>query len=103
MRRPESVLELTCAQQEGMDVHAQTTALLARNVRDMDLAERVERALRATGYPALRDVEIVVRDGRVVLGGRVPSYYMKQIAQVAVLAVPGALELANDLDVAGTR
>jgi osmotically-inducible protein OsmY len=65
----------------------------------MDLAERVSRALGATGYPPLRAVEVVVCDRLVTLRGRVPSYYLKQIAQVTVLAVVGVGELCNRLEV----
>jgi osmotically-inducible protein OsmY len=105
MSRPAATLELPRQQpdHEGNDPLPETTVLLAHSLLDMDLAERVERALRATGYSPLRAVEVAVRDRRVLLSGRVPSYYMKQIAQSAVLAVPGVGELCNDLDVAGTR
>jgi len=41
-----------------------------------------------------------VRDGVLLLRGRVPSYYMKQVAQSIVQCVEGALEIRNQLDVA---
>jgi osmotically-inducible protein OsmY len=63
------------------------------------LAERVARALRATGYPALRAVEVSAHGGLIVLHGRVPSYYLKQLAQAGALTVPGVQELRNDLEV----
>jgi osmotically-inducible protein OsmY len=68
-------------------------------VIDLDLAERVERALRATGYGPLRTVRVSVTDGLVALEGRVGSYYLKQLAQAAVLAVPGAQQVRNGLEV----
>jgi osmotically-inducible protein OsmY len=103
MTQPPAVLDLPSAPQQEKDVHGETAGLLTQSLMDLDLAERVERALRATGYTALRSVEIAAHDGRVVLRGRVPSYHMKQIAQAAVLAVPGAVAVRNDLDVAGTH
>ena len=67
------------------------------------LDERVERALRATGYLALRALEITSRDRRVVLKGRVPSYHLKRVAQAVALAVPGVRQVRNDLDVGQPR
>jgi osmotically-inducible protein OsmY len=73
---------------------------VAQGRGELRLEERVGRALRATGYPPLRATDVAVREGLVILRGRVPSYYLKQIAQATVLAVPGVQELCNDLDVA---
>jgi hypothetical protein len=70
--------------------------------RCLSLAERVERALRANGYPALRTIEVSVEGCRVVLKGRVPSYYMKQMAQVVSLAVAEVQELCNEVEVIPT-
>ena len=73
--------------------------LLPQSQEDLCLAERVERALRATGYGPLRGIAVTVRARLVVLGGRVPSYYLKQVAQTTALAVPGTRQVRNDLDV----
>jgi osmotically-inducible protein OsmY len=67
------------------------------------LSAEIERALRATGYPALRHVEVATHDWIVFLRGRVPSYYLKQLAQAAVLVVPGVREVRNELNVAYAR
>jgi osmotically-inducible protein OsmY len=80
-RCPETVLELT------------------GSVVDRDLAERISRALCATGYPPLRLVELEVRNLGVTLRGHVPSYHMKQIAQSVVMAIPGIREFHNAVDV----
>jgi osmotically-inducible protein OsmY len=74
--------------------------LLQQRQEDLDLAERVERALQATGYGSLRGIKVTVRARYVVLGGRVPSYYLKQVAQTTALTVPGVHHVRNDLDVA---
>jgi hypothetical protein len=55
--------------------------------------------VRATGYPSLRAIEVAACECFVILRGRVPSYYMKQIAQATAAAVPGVRELCNDMDV----
>ncbi len=76
-----------------------TAPLLTQSREDHRLAERVERALRTTGYGALRTVRVSVNTRVVILGGRVSSYYLKQVAQATALAVPGAHQIRNDLDV----
>jgi osmotically-inducible protein OsmY len=74
-------------------------SLLVEAPGTMFLAEQIERALRANGYPALRAIDVSVEGPRVVLKGRVPSYYMKQMAQVVTLAVAGVQELCNQVEV----
>ena len=63
------------------------------------LLERVERALRATSYGPLRRIEVAVHARLFRLAGRVPSYYLKQIAQTVALAVPGNHLVRNNLEV----
>jgi osmotically-inducible protein OsmY len=84
---------------EAKDAPDETPSLLSHSVVDLDLAERIRRALNATGYSPLRAIEVAVHDGQISLRGRVPSYFMKQIAQATVMAVPGVGELCNELDV----
>jgi hypothetical protein len=70
----------------------------------MDLACQMERAaercLVATGYPVLRQVRCEYRDGILNLRGRVPSYFLKQMAQSAVCACLGLGRVKNELLVA---
>jgi osmotically-inducible protein OsmY len=73
--------------------------LLTQSLEDHHLAERVARALHGTGYGPLRSIEVAVHARVVILVGQVPSYYLKQVAQTTVLAVPGAHQVRNDLDV----
>jgi len=84
---------------EEMDALQTTTPRQAQSLEDLRLAERLERALHETGYAALRAIEVSVNARIVILVGRVPSYYLKQIAQATALAVPGAHQIRNDLDV----
>jgi osmotically-inducible protein OsmY len=66
---------------------------------DLRLAERVERALRGTGYPALRAIEVTAYNQEVVLHGQVASYHMKQLAQTVAKEVEGVRGLRNDMKV----
>lgn len=70
---------------------------------DARMAARIERALRDTGYLSLRDLEIIVTEGLVVLRGRLPSYYLKQVAHATAGAVPGVAEILDELDVVSSR
>ena len=76
-----------------------TTLLPKQSPEDLCLAEHVERALCATGYGPLRDIDVTVYSRFVILDGRVPSYFLKQVAQTTALAVPGAHQVRNDLEV----
>jgi osmotically-inducible protein OsmY len=59
----------------------------------------VRSQLRAAPYAVLRQIACEFRDGVVLLHGRVPSFYMKQVAQNIVHCVEGVSEVRNHLDV----
>ena len=68
--------------------------------RSKQLCEELRRALLATGQIWLREVVVTVHaNGRVVLQGRVPTYYLKQLAQSVALAVVGVTALENQIAV----
>lgn len=70
------------------------------NRRDC-LGPEAEGRLRRSGYLALRDVSCEV-SGRVAwLRGRLPSYYLKQMAQAVVADVEGVQQVINLIDVTG--
>jgi len=64
-----------------------------------ELAARVDSALQSKGYSPLRLLHVVAHEGHVTLRGRVPSYYMKLVAQETAMTIPGVCGLANELDV----
>jgi len=63
------------------------------------LLRQVRRVLRGTGYLALRQIDCRVENGVVQLSGDVPSFYCKQIAQTAVLALKRVRRVENCLRV----
>jgi hypothetical protein len=73
--------------------------LRRRGEEDLRLADRVERAPRATGHGPPRGVEVTARARLVILGGRVPRDDLEQVAQAAAMAVPGARQVRDVLDV----
>lgn len=68
-------------------------------VLDNQTVEAIERALCASGYPALRSVQVELERGIAVLWGRVPTYYQKQLAQVTVQKLGGVRGVANGIEV----
>jgi len=82
------------------DVRPAIAPLETQSIEDLRLVERIKRALRATGYWPLCAIEVSANARVVRIAGRVPSYFLKQVAQETVLAAPGTHRIRNDLDVA---
>jgi len=57
------------------------------------------QALRLSSHPALRRLIVEGTEQALIISGRVTSYYLKQLAQEAVMPVRGPLELVNRVDV----
>lgn len=60
------------------------------DVKKRSLAPVARAALQQNPVAALRNVEVYEEGGRLVLTGRLRSYYLKQLAQEAVLRVVSA-------------
>lgn len=58
-----------------------------------------ESRLRNHSYRRLRDVSCECARGVLVLRGRMPTYYLKQIAQAAVAGIDGVRLIQNRIDV----
>lgn len=58
--------------------------------------------LQNSGYLALRQVRCEFHDGTATLNGRLPSYYLKQIAQTLVAQMAGVNVVINHIEV-GTQ
>ncbi|MEX0704082.1 MAG: BON domain-containing protein [Planctomycetales bacterium] len=70
---------------------------------DMRIEASAFEALQSSGYPVLRSVRCEVSGGVVLLSGSVPSYFMKQMAQAAVMRIDGIRGVENRLDVCVAR
>jgi osmotically-inducible protein OsmY len=81
----------------GTNRDSQAVARLRR------IGEAAEARLRSANYVELRAVSCEFRQGVLTLRGKVPSYYLKQMAQSLVDGVPGVVELDNQLEVDGRR
>ena len=66
-----------------------------------DVSESVllsaQRRLRAAGRQGLRSVECRWQDGTLVLRGKVPTYYLKQLAQSLFVADPAIETVENQI------
>jgi hypothetical protein len=56
---------------------------------------RVSLALRHSPIPALRKLSVEESEAVVVIHGKVPSYYLKQLAQETLMPLLGNRELCN--------
>jgi hypothetical protein len=64
--------------------------------RDLhELCNQVAQAIAALGYPSLRAVSCEAAADLIVLSGNLPSYHLKQMAQVAALRVAGRRRVDN--------
>jgi hypothetical protein len=67
--------------------------------QDKRLGSLAIEQLRASGYPILRRLRCDVVDGVVILGGRVPSFHLKQMAQVVLAKVESIGRVKNMIEV----
>lgn len=79
--------------QEMLSVQPAPTELETR------IGDAIAVAFRYSGYVQLRDLSVRVDGHEVILHGRVPSYYLKQIAHHVALAVPGVHSILDAIDV----
>ena len=56
-------------------------------------------ALKRSTHPALRQLRVEETESAIVITGHVSSYYLKQLAQEAVMPVRGVRELHNRVTV----
>jgi osmotically-inducible protein OsmY len=84
-------------------VHFEEAIVMSRKLPSSDpdrqLEKRVQAALSATGYRTLAVLDCTVVDGEVTLAGVVSSYFLKQIAQEAVLQLKTVRRVHNALRV----
>jgi osmotically-inducible protein OsmY len=64
-----------------------------------EIKESAVARLQSSGYFALRDVGCAYKDGILTLHGCLPSYYLKQLAQMAVADVEGVTAIVNQIAV----
>ncbi len=61
------------------------------------LQQRADQVLQQSPIPALRRLHVAESEREIVLSGRVSSYYLKQLAQEAIMPILGPRQLANQV------
>lgn len=64
-----------------------------------DLRKEAREALLRTPYLALRSVEVELREDVMVLKGRLPSYFLKQVAQTCLGRLLAEHRIINEIEV----
>jgi hypothetical protein len=72
---------------------------LRSNHHDQAIHESVKRVLKTSGYRALAGLRCRVDRGVVELAGDVPTFYLKQLAQEAVLRLDHVNQVKNRVQV----
>ncbi len=106
MRRPGVATEPCGEPIRGSAVRAAPSQLVELGQNNADLRntavllliqERLETHPCFRGRASLLTIELV--EGTVILSGRLPSHYLKQLLQEAIRGVPGVGEVDNQVDV----
>jgi osmotically-inducible protein OsmY len=58
-----------------------------------------EARLRASQYSSIRKIFCMFDEGMLVLRGRLPSFFHKQLAQTAVADIQGVTQIVNQIEV----
>jgi hypothetical protein len=64
-----------------------------------DPRDVAENRLRRNAYLALQQISCDFRDGVLILNGRLPSYYLKQVAQGLVTGIDAVERIDNQIEV----
>lgn len=65
----------------------------------VEIMAEAQRALSASPIYDLRDLQVELVDGSLLLSGRVGTFYHKQLAQEVVRNVADGVRLVNSVDV----
>lgn len=85
-----------------VSAHPKSRAAAVSNSRLFDTREAeaaIQSALSQTGYGELRRLQVECSPDAVTISGRVPTYYLKQLAQSVIQDVPGISRVRNEIHV----
>ena len=67
--------------------------------QDVQIRATILEALKSLPYSALRNLKCRVSEGTAEITGTVPTFYLKQLAQAAVLQLSGVKVVHNLIEV----
>lgn len=76
-----------------------TETILDFTEADRSLLQRVKCFLYQRGYPPHRALEISVERGVVVVQGKVPTFYLRQVAVACIQRVAGVTRVVDLIEV----
>lgn len=62
----------------------------------------IVRQLQESSYPGLRGVELAYDRGRLTLRGKLPTFYLKQLALALAFDAPDVEEIVDLIEVGGS-
>jgi osmotically-inducible protein OsmY len=68
-------------------------------VRADKVADAAKQQLRAHTHLSMQRIWCEFEEGRLLLQGQVPSFYLKQLAQTAVAKLDGVCQVVNEIEV----
>lgn len=82
------------------DTPSEQSAILKPATMPAEELEMIFRdALAKTGAAELRAIRVRVEGSKILLSGRVSTYYLKQLAQEAMRRLTGAMQICNSISV----
>jgi osmotically-inducible protein OsmY len=84
----------------GRAVSPELSAILPATLAEAEeLAAWIEQAVHRETGGAVRNLSVEIGLEEILLRGSCPSFYCKQLAQTAAMAVPGGKQLSNCIEV----
>ena len=84
----------------GRAVSPELSAVLPATLAEAEeLAASIEQAVQRETGGAVRNLSVEISRVEILLRGSCPSYYCKQLAQTAAMAVPADKQLSNCIEV----
>lgn len=74
-----------------------------RRNQDASIEATIRQRFSNLGYPQLQQLRVDVDHGRVAIAGQLSRYYLRQLAQTAVMQIPGVTGLTTDVAVVASN
>jgi osmotically-inducible protein OsmY len=97
MKKPYSLTQLVGRLQRSNEMSL--AEMSDSDEADRELLQQVKSSLHQLGYRAIGTLEIQIERGTAVLQGRVPTFYLRQIAVECVKRMTGVTQIIDRIDV----